>query len=257
MTTPQYLSNSDPRVDAAITALIETDLKAATAEHRVIDTDTARRIAACLHRGLGGDLEHFAGTGRVRHLHAARLELFYTARDEPGLQPWRTALKDYLHHPRHQHDRPSKRCASSASPVPLTPPPAGMHCDPGAAIAYLCTEPTDIVTRPGLALHMQHHACRAYARHRLHRRLAAVFTDTPGSCGKGLRALLAHLAACHNQQVVVHRIDRLPPDSPAAQRIAALGARVLSATEHHTRRADRQAALGSDLRALTQRKETS
>lgn len=256
MTTTYHLAPSDQGVDAAITALIETGITTATAEHRVIDTDTARRIAACLHRGLGGELEHFAGTGRIRHLHAARLELFYAARDEPSLQPWRAALKDYLHQTG-DYDRPAKGRNDSGPALPITPPPAGMQCDPDAAIAYLCTSSGDIVTRPGLALHMQHHACRAYVRHRLHRRLAAVFTDTPKSRGRGLNALLAHLAVCHNQQVVVHRIDRLPPDSPAGPQIAALGARVLSVTEHHTRRAASQAALGNDLKTLTDTKETT
>ncbi|HMR86003.1 MAG TPA: hypothetical protein PKC31_00885 [Candidatus Nanoperiomorbaceae bacterium] len=254
MTTTHYYSPSDASVDAAITALIETGIAAAAAEHRVIDTDTARRIAACLHRGLGGELERFAGTGRIVHLHAARLELFYTARDEPGLQPWRDALKTYLHQRGHR-GRSQKGGKGSGPVLPITPPPPGMRCDPDAAIAYLCTDPGDVVTRPGLALHMQHQACRAYVRHRLHRRLAAVFSDTPWSQGQGMKALLAHLAVCHNQQVVVHRIDRLPPDSPAGQRIAALGARVLSVTEHHTRRATSQAALGDDLKALNEAKE--
>lgn len=249
--TTAYQPNS---TEERISQLIETGIAQAQVERRVIDIDTARRIAACLHRGLGGELATLAGTGRLGHVHAARLELFYSARGEAGLQEWRRALKNYLR--RYGQDCANHR-GGDRPQRPITPPPAGMTCDSDAAIAYLRTEPTDPVIRPGLALHVQHQACRAYIKNRLHRRLAAVFADRPGSHGQGLTRLLAHLATCHNHQVVVHRLDRLPPGSPAAKRVAKLGARVLSATEHHTRTLTKQAALNTDLNRLTGRKETS
>lgn len=249
--TTVYQPNS---TEGQVSQLIETGILQARAERRTIDIYTARRIAACLHRGLGGELATFAGTGRLSHVHAARLELFYSARGEAGLQEWRRALKNYLRH--HGQDVANDR-GSNRHQRPITPPPAGMSCDPDAAIAYLRTDQNDPVTRPGLALHMQHEACRAYIKDRLHRRLSAVFADRPGSHAQGLAKLLAHLAACHNHQVVVHRLDRLPPGSSAAKQVAKLGARVLSATEHHTRTLTNQAALNTDLNRLTSRKEIS
>lgn len=240
--------------EAAMIRAIEAGIAKARAAGQVIGEVTACRIAACLHRGLGGELERFAGTGQIRNVHAARLELFYAARGEPDLQPWRQALKEYLRH--RGDDSPLDR-GRPEPPRPITPPPAGMSCDPDAAVAYLRTDARDPVCRPGLALQMQHHACREYVRHRLHRRLAAVFADQPGSDGRGMRKLLAHLAVCHNDRVVVHRLDRLPPDSKPAKNVAALGARVLSVTESHTRTHANQTAMNTDLTQLTNRKETA
>ena len=53
-------------------------------------------IAAALHRGADSELKAFAESGVVAHHQAARLELHYTARDEPRFARWAAALGDYI-----------------------------------------------------------------------------------------------------------------------------------------------------------------
>lgn len=245
MTTRNKFFAATP-AEQKMLSLIDAGIAAAADEGRVIDLDTARRIAACLHRGLGGELAQFAGTGRLSHIEAARLELHYATCGEPGMRTWHDALAGYLHaHPR---PRGAAHHPSYLHPA-AAPSDDGAHA-PGAVLAYLRTGAGDQVDRPGLALQMQYDACRAYARRVLHRRLSGVFADRPGSHGTGIARLVAHLAIYHNGRVIVHRLDRLPPGGPAAHRIAALGARVLSVTEHHTRRLSAQTDLNTDIARL-------
>lgn len=242
-----------------ITRLIEAGINRAKTRHRLIDRDTARQIAACLHHGLGGELAIFAGTGRLAHPQAARLELFYATRDEPNLTAWGQALRPYITWQAHHHDQPDGDHPSTGHPStgPVTPPAAPVSRDPQAAVVYLRTSSSDPVSRPGLALQMQYWACRQYARRCLHRRLGGMFADRPGSHGSGIARLLAHLALCHSQRVVVHRLDRLPPGSDGACRVAALGARLLSVTDQHTRRLNQQTDFNQDIQHLDESKGES
>lgn len=246
--------------ETAMARLINQGIAQAEDHSRPIDTVTARRIAACLHRGLGGELARFAGSGQLVHHQAARLELFYSTKDEPDFQPWRLALRRYITwHAGSHPDSPSTDSHPTDSPI--DPPVEPVVRDPEAAVVYLRTGSDDRVSRCGLALQMQHQACRQFVRRKLHKRLGAVFADRPDSHQAGLQHLLAHLALCHTHRVVVHRLDRLPPGSPAASRIATLGASVLSVTDHHARTIRRQAELSRDLHHLNHsqdsRKETS
>lgn len=235
------------RAEQKMARLIEAGIAQARAEHRPIDTDTARRIAACLHHGLGGELACFAGTGRITHLQTARLEVFYAIYGEPRLAAWGRALSTYLRHP----PRPGGRRVTHPSYLQVTAPTesgGSTEEDPaGSPVAYLRTFSSDVVSRPGLALQMQYQACRIFTRQKLHRRLSGVFADRPGSHGTGLARLMAHLVICHGHQVIVPRLDRLPPGSPASKQINTLGARVLSASEHHTRRLDSQRKFNQDI----------
>jgi hypothetical protein len=81
-------------------------------------------------------------------------------------------------------------------------------------------------------------ACRRYCRQRLHRGVEACYIDTAGSGRRGFQALLGHLSLCHNRNVVVARLDRVP--ARRASSIAGLGARVLSAAEGLPRTVKRQ-----------------
>jgi len=75
---------------------INQALDLAEAEGRLIDQDLARQIAAAVHQGLGSELAHFAGTGRIRRHHVARLELHYLTADEPQMRQWREALLKFI-----------------------------------------------------------------------------------------------------------------------------------------------------------------
>lgn len=78
-----------------------------------ISQNTARLIAATVHRGVNSELKHFAETGVIRRHQVARLELFYTLRDEPGFGRWAQALRGYITHDewrkRHQDDHEGGR----------------------------------------------------------------------------------------------------------------------------------------------------
>jgi hypothetical protein len=215
--------------------LIEEGIGQAEAGDRLIDVDTARRIAACLHRGLGGELERFAATGRIGNRQVARLELFYSVKGEPRFARWADHLRQFI------TSRPGAVVAKRSKPeAALVPPPLVNpalvdcpSCDSRAAVVYVRAQPDDPGPQPGLALQMQHQSCRDYVKSRLHRPVEATFADR--GRWTGFRRLLAHLAICHNRRVVVHRLDRLPGDGGGL--ITARGARVLSATETtpHTR----------------------
>ena len=232
--------------------LIAEGVAQAQRENRAIDRTTARRIAACVHRGLGGELERFAGTGVLRNPHAARLELFYSTVDEPQLQGWRVALRRFITEDA-RHGRSVKRPASTkTSNVPTASPtqslsvansPVGdcSSCSPSGAVVYLRASFNDHVGRTGVMLQMQHHACREFVRHHLRKHLEAVFVDRPDTKAHGFGRLLGHLAACHNRRVVVHRLDRISWDEVNIAKLTRFGARVLSVTEPNTRARTSQA----------------
>jgi DNA invertase Pin-like site-specific DNA recombinase len=238
--------------------VIQAGIAQAEAAGRVIDRNTARRIAAAVHRGLGGELERFAATGKLRHHHAARLELFATLQDEPRFSGWRAALRAFINEDarlrRGLPVKPGTRERREAAPLgsggklPQVNPDVAdcERCDPEGVLAYVRADPGDDATRQGLALHRQHQACRWFTRHRLRKHLEATFMDNPRSRRSGLRRLVAHLAVCHNRRVVVQRLDRLPPGSPEVNRVLAGGARVLSASEQNPRSSRRQALLNRD-----------
>ncbi|MDR1238437.1 MAG: recombinase family protein [Propionibacteriaceae bacterium] len=267
--------------EAELARLIAEGIDRARAEGRVIDRDTARRIAAAVHRGLGGELERFAATGKLEHHHTARLELFHTLKDEPRFAAWGEALRGFInkdargtqkaqrpakHQPKHKAagratNKPTATAKHAAhgsndGPDKLLPQanPSISECEtcgPEGVVVYVCNKPGDEAQRQGLALHTQHLACRRFTCRNLHKRLEATFADSARSQRAGLRRLLAHVAVCHNRRVVVQRLDRLLPGSPEAEQVAEDGARVLSATEQNTRSSRRQAALGRDVAALT------
>ena len=260
--------------EQALARLIQKRINQAETEGRVVDGDTARRIAAAVHRGLGGELERFAATGRLTHYHAARLELFYTLKDEPEFKVWGLALREFVNqqaraargsktkpHARHEVAKSLPRSAEERSGLAVRPksglPPPNPkpndceRCDPEGVLVYVCNQPGDGVERGGLALQMQHQACRRYTHRRLRKRLEATFMDNAHSRHSGLRKLLGHVAICHNQRVVVKRLDRLPPGSTEADEVTASGARVLSANEQTARSNRRQAAFNRDIAALS------
>jgi hypothetical protein len=279
--------------------LIQAGITAAQSEGRVIDQATARRIAACLHRGLGGELEHFAGTGQIVQPQVAREELFYATAGEQQFTVWRIALRAYVNRYVREQRQPGNvarkmepkqanrqttsgqavssgakhRPASALSPLAPTTqsakvdraakpvsPPAPVNpescgdCDPGAAVVYLRTDAKDRVKHQALALHMQDQACRNYVKRHLHRRVEATFADRLGSRLHGLRLMLSHLAICHNQRVVVHRLDRLANQATRDGTVAIhqTGARVLSVSEQAPRGVVRQNQFLADMADLAQ-----
>jgi hypothetical protein len=69
----------------------------------VIGRDTAQLIAAAVHRGVSSELKHFAETGVIKHHQLARLELFYTVKDELKFIKWANALRDYITMDQREH----------------------------------------------------------------------------------------------------------------------------------------------------------
>ena len=245
--------------EAAMIRLITQGVAQAQREDRTIDKVTARRIAACVHRGLGGELERFAATGVLRNPHAARLELFYSTVDEPQFHGWRAALRRFITEDA-RHGRTVTRpaptrtsdtsAASPSGPLPVANPRADdcPSCDPSGALVYVRAETGDRIGRAGVALHMQHHACREFVRHRLRKHLEATFADQSKTKNHGFERLLGHVAACHNRRVVVHRLDRLGWGEANIEKLTRLGARVLSVTEPNTRGRASQAETASRIR---------
>jgi hypothetical protein len=253
--------------------MVDEDVQQAEAAGKVIKKETARLIAAAVHRGLDGELERFAATGRLVNHHAARLELFYSLKDEPQFAVWGVALREYMNQDarvkragggRHKlvgktdaRTRHQARHSKSGpdGPLPQANPEVAAcpTCSPEGVLIYVCSSLDDAAERQGLALHMQHLACRRFTRRQLHKGLEATFTDSISSRRSGLRRLLAHVAVCHNNRVVVQRLDRLPPDSLEAAQVTEEGARVLSATDQNTRTSRHQAALGRDVAELAKR----
>lgn len=125
--------------------------------------------------------------------------------------------------------------------------PSCRACQDGCPLEYVAVRRDDGVTRPGLALYMQDAACRRFAHYRLHRRIGAAFMDAPGTRRTGFKRLLAHLAICHNRQVLVSRLDRLPVSR--RRPFGRLVVRTLSATEPNTRARTDQADLMPAIRA--------
>ena len=92
--------------EAHASAEINRALEKLDEQHPVIDTDTARLIASCLHLGHGSLLERFAATGRLAPAGAAK-EL--GAQTDINKLPWIVALGRYLQ--------------EIAEPSPDLPPP--------------------------------------------------------------------------------------------------------------------------------------
>jgi hypothetical protein len=262
--------------EAVMAGLIHDGIKTAESQGRVIDEATARRIAACLHRGLGGELERLAGTGQLDNPQVAREELFYSASGERRFAGWRVALLGFIRQAAKsgKGQGPGRRWGQDtaaanradeaagasvgamrsrqATPVPVAPLIPACHQaedNPAAAVIYVAVEPGDRVRQPALALHMQHQACRDYVRRQLRKRVGATFADTAASRHQGLRVLLSHLAICHHQRVVVQRLDRIP-DETAWATIHRLGARVLSVSDQAPRGCHRQAGFLAELQQL-------
>ena len=247
-------------------ARINRGIEAAQAGNRLIDHQTARLIAACVHRGLGGELAQFADTGKLIHPHAARLELFHSLADQPGFTVWRSALKEFINEDarnqtgrtavRTKVQRPVNEPAKSSAQLPTTGLPEAnsdgperLSCDARALLVYVAVHADDAVSRSGLAMALQAHACRHYVHRVAHRRLEAVFADTPDSGQDGLHRLLAHLAVCHNRTVIVHRLDRLPAASAA--HLTALDALLKPISGEHPPR--QQARFFKDMAGLAAR----
>ncbi|MCL2780012.1 MAG: hypothetical protein FWD74_00695, partial [Actinomycetia bacterium] len=149
--------------------------------------------------------------------------------------------------------RRSARGRSKVLPSVNPQPDQCASCDPATALAYLSVTADDRAKRPGLALLTQGYACRTYARRMLHRRIEATFADTPASRHSGFHRLLAHLAICHNDWLVVHRTDRLPgPESVSGTRVNRLGARVVPVAGEQLPAGARQAAFFRDITDLNQ-----
>lgn len=74
-----------------------------------ISRNTAQLIAAAVHRGVNSELKHFAETGVIRHHQVARLELFYTLKDELKFITWANALRGYITMDERRHERGGAR----------------------------------------------------------------------------------------------------------------------------------------------------
>ena len=97
-TRKQYVTGAGAN-DRAAAARISAAVDAAWRAGGLIETDTARLIAAAVHRGLGSELAGFASTGRLpagKQYQVMRLELDLATRGEPNLRRWAEALKQYL-----------------------------------------------------------------------------------------------------------------------------------------------------------------
>lgn len=82
--------------EARLVRMVDQAIAIAEMTDGVIDETTARRIAARLHLGARTELGRFAGTGRLGHYQAARLELHYLVKDQPVCQRWAAALRGYI-----------------------------------------------------------------------------------------------------------------------------------------------------------------
>ena len=80
----------------------------------VIPKKTAWLIAAAVHRDADSELRRFAETGIIEHHQAARLELYYTAKEEPDFTRWADALRDYITMDERQHEA-EQQCNSHSN----------------------------------------------------------------------------------------------------------------------------------------------
>jgi hypothetical protein len=114
-----------------------------------------------------------------------------------------------------------------AAPLPhVNQMPSSLSaCDPTSPVIYLST--TSRKRTRGLALFMQLERCKRWCKKLLHHRVAGVYADTSSTHHPGLQRLLGRLAVCHNQVVVVSRLDRIPSHTDVG-RIYRLGARVVA-----------------------------
>jgi hypothetical protein len=99
--------------EALLRELVQRAVEVAESLHETVDEATARRIAAVFHRGIDSELGRFAGTGVLRHHHAARLELHHVVKDHPKLKGWAKALRDFI--TEHQRDERAKLCNGNAA----------------------------------------------------------------------------------------------------------------------------------------------
>ena len=90
------MPDKEQAAEQELARLIQEGIDQAEATGRVVDEHTARRIAAAVHRGLGGELERLAGTGELTNPQVARLELFHTLKGEPEFEGWGAALKRFI-----------------------------------------------------------------------------------------------------------------------------------------------------------------
>jgi len=88
--------SNNQKMEEDLVRHIDQMLDVAEAEGRLIDQDLARQIAAAVHQGLGSELAHFAGTGRIGRHQVARLELHYLTVGEPQMRRWREALLAFI-----------------------------------------------------------------------------------------------------------------------------------------------------------------
>jgi hypothetical protein len=88
--------SNNQKMEDDLVRRIDQALDVAATEGRIIDRALARQIAAAVHRGLGSELERFAGTGRIRRHQVARLELHYLTVDNPQMLRWRKALLMFI-----------------------------------------------------------------------------------------------------------------------------------------------------------------
>lgn len=113
-------------------------LEAAKANATGIDASTARVIAACLHRGYGSHMEHFAATGTLDPDGVLR-ELDQLRDLNPQQTNWYTALWDFLERvdsadpdePETEHQEPQPMVFVQVSDPELGPRPGGrwLHAD--------------------------------------------------------------------------------------------------------------------------------
>ncbi|MFC4245324.1 hypothetical protein ACFOYW_18295 [Gryllotalpicola reticulitermitis] len=85
---------------------ITDGIRDAAEEGRLIDTSTARLIAACVHDSTHSALGRFAGTGRLDAWKAAKELLELDAFEE--YEAWTLALLEYLKHVYQQSKEPKK-----------------------------------------------------------------------------------------------------------------------------------------------------
>jgi len=100
---PHTLNVSDQTTEARLAAQIEQAIFEAARHGEVIDQAAARQIAAAIHRGVDGELAHFAGTGELRNYQLTRLELHYAVKDEPRRARWANALRAYVTDQQRRH----------------------------------------------------------------------------------------------------------------------------------------------------------
>ncbi|MCL2468136.1 MAG: hypothetical protein FWF21_12875 [Micrococcales bacterium] len=238
--------------EQGIIGQIQSEIVSAAREKRPISRATARTAAGYLSRGLGGELERLADTGRIGDHQRARLESFYSTKGEVGLSSWHDALRAFItadeRHQRGQR-KPSRHRTepeTSLSPPRHLPPQVNPDATttaasdrPTCALAYARVDHDEVdheaePSKSALRLHMQLLACRQHIRRFLHRCLGGSFADHPSDAAHwsqhhGLRRLLGRLWAARDRrrrQIVIERLDRLLGVVGAAKVVMQAGGQV-------------------------------